>query len=326
MELYLYHGSRRTDIGQMVSGLVWSGDKSRAARTLQFALLKSPLDPNLPAADCVNGDHVELLDGDGVCRFYGMVVVCSAATTSPTVQATAYDRGIYLANNDGTYCFDTTPEAAVAQICRDYNIPLGAAAATGVRIRRKFSAVPLWQIVASMYGKAGEQNGKRYMARFQGRELQVAERVVKKTNLVIRPGSNLFSAGTTRSVLNLRNSVAIYDKEGKRLDVIEDAEAKALYGLMQAHITQRDGQDAAAEARALLQDSGEEQTVRVTAAGDFGVVTGETVVVRQDQTGLEGVFWVDADTHKFANGLHAMDLSLNVKNVAYLSNAGRDDT
>ena len=95
---------------------------------------------------------------------------------------------------------------------------------------------------------------------------------------------------------------------------------------MQAHITQRDGQDAAAEARALLQDSGEEQTVRVTAAGDFGVVTGETVVVRQDQTGLEGVFWVDADTHKFANGLHAMDLSLNVKNVAYLSNAGRDDT
>lgn len=323
MQLLLYHGSRRTELGQMVSALVWSGDKSRAARTLQFALLKSPLDAHLPAVDCANGDHVELLDGSGRSRFFGMVVQCSAATPSPSVQAVAYDRGIYLANNDGTYHFDTTPEAAVAQICRDYAIPLGAAAATGVRVRRKFSAVALWQIIAAMYGKAGEQNGKRYMARFLGRELQVVERTAGETNLVIRPGSNLFSAETARSILELRNSVAIYDKDGRRLGLVEDAAAKALYGLMQKHITQKDGEDAAAEARALLADSGEAQSVRVTALGDFNVIAGETVVVRQPDAGLQGIFWVDADTHKFANGLHTMELSLNVRNVAYTTTAGR---
>ena len=45
------------------------------------------------------------------------------------------------------------------------------------------------------------------------------------------------------------------------------------------------------------------------------MIAGETVVVRQADTGLSGIMWVDADVHTFADGLHKMQLTLNLKNV-----------
>lgn len=323
MELILYHGTKQTNILQLASGIRWGGDKNRAARSLSFSLLKNRLDPNLPAAACVNGDHVELLEG-GKSRFYGMVVSVTATTTTPTVSVTAYDQGIYLSNNDGTYKFSATPEAAARQICADYGIPISSAVSTGITIRRKFSAVSLWDILCTMYAKAGEQNGKRYMARFVGRSLEIVERKTGATNLVIKSGSNLISASTTQSIINMRNSVVIYDSDGNRLRVQEDRDAVSLYGLMQRRITQHDGEDAAAEAKSILEDNAQEETVTVTALGDFSVICGETVVVRQEDTKLQGIFWVDADVHTFDQGLHKMQLTLNLKNLGYASDAGRD--
>jgi membrane protein implicated in regulation of membrane protease activity len=324
MEIRLYQKNTVTAVNQFVSGLTWSGDKAQASRQLAFDLLTDV--PGRPM-DVRNGDHVELLDDAGNCKFFGMVVQVRQTAGSPAAAVTAYDRGIYLANNDGTCKFrGIDPADAAAQVCREYDIPYGRLERAGVAVSRIFAGVSLWQIINTMYTKAGEQTGKRYMARFVGRELEVVERTVRPTSLVIRPGSNLLAASTTRSVVNLRNSVAIYDADGNRLRVLEDADAVALYGLMQRHITQRDGEDATAEAQGILDDNGEAQTISVTAMGDMDVITGNTVVVHQPDTGLQGVFWVDSDTHQWTKGLHTMRLTLNLKNMAYTANAGSDET
>ncbi len=322
MELRLYRENTVTVINQLVRGLTWSGDKAQAARQLAFDLVTNA--PGVPMT-VRNGDHLELLDDAGACRFFGMVVQVRQRTDSPTVSVTAYDRGIYLANNDGTYKFrGVDPADAAAVVCRDYDIPYSRLERAGAAVTRIFAGVSLWQIIATLYTKAGEQNGKRYMARFIGRELEVTERTLQPTSLVIRPGSNLLNASTTRSVVNMRNSVAIYDGDGNRLRVVEDGDAVKLYGLMQRHVTQRDGADAAGEAQSILDDSGEAQTVSVTALGDMAVMTGDTVVAYQPDTGLRGVFWVDSDTHQWSKGLYTMQLTLNLKNMAYTANAGSD--
>lgn len=323
MELRLYRDNVVTAINQLARGVTWSGDKAQAARQLSFDVVTNA--PGMPIT-VRNGDHVELLDDTGTCRFFGMAVQVRQRTDSPTASVVAYDRGIYLANNDGTYKFrDVDPADAAAQICRDYEIPYSSLVRAGVSVSRIFAGVSLWQILATLYTKAGEQNGKRYMARFIGRELQVTERTVRPTSLVIRPGSNLLNASTTRSIVNLRNSVAIYDADGNRLRVMEDKDAVALYGLMQRHITQRDGGDATAEAQSILDDNGEAQAVSVMALGDMAVTTGDTVVVYQPDTGLQGVFWVDSDAHRWDKGLHTMQLTLNLKNTAYTANAGSEE-
>lgn len=323
MELRLYQQSTVTTVNQFVRGLTWSGDKAQASRQLSFDLLTDV--PRRPLS-VRNGDHVELLDDAGSCKFFGMVVQARQKAGSPTVSVVAYDRGIYLANNDGTYKFrGIDPADAVAQLCRDYAIPYGRLDRAGVAVSRIFAGVSLWQIINTLYTKAGEQTGKRYMARFVGRELQAVERTVQPTSLVIRPGSNLLDATTTRSIINMRNSVAIYDTDGNQLRVMEDQDAVALYGLMQRHITQQDGADATAEAQGILDDNGETQTINVAALGNMDVITGNTVVVHQADTGLQGVFWVDSDTHQWSKGLHTMQLTLNLKNMAYTANAGSDD-
>lgn len=320
MRLTLYRNGKNIDVTQLSSGLTWSGDKQRATRSLQVSLITAKLPDGVDM-----GDWMELTDDNGGSLFYGLVVQVKATSGSPTAQVTAYDRGVYLVNNDGTYNFrNTTPEAAAAQICREYSIPYTAIAETGVRISRKFAAVSLWQIMATMYAKAGEQNGKQYMIRFVGKDLRITERTERDTNLVIRPGSNLIQAETTKSIINLRDSVAVFDSDGNRLQVVNDDALVSLYGLMQKHITVQKGEDQATQAKAVLDQSVPETLINVQALGDTKIVTGETVIVSNSDTGLQGLFWVESDTHTWSNGLHQMRLSLLAKNIGYTANAGSD--
>jgi hypothetical protein len=327
MRLTLTTGGTATEAFGLTDQVVWSGAKNKAVRSVQFGVVTSTTDPNLPAVDCPLGAQVELYDDEGAQLFTGIVVCRSATTGEGIVTVTAYDKGLYLVNNDGTFRWSgVTAEAATRQLCQQYGIPVGTLAATGVSLSRKFAGVSLWQIVTTLYSKAAEQTGKRYMTRMDGGSLRVLERTVSATSLVIRPKSNLRSATTQESIVEMRNSVAIYDSTGALVQTLEDSAARSLYGLMQEHLTQRDGEDATAEARKVLEDQGVEQTVTVECSGDVRLITGETVVVRDTESNLNGIFWVDGDTHTWSKGDYVCRLELNCKNVMYTASAGGDLT
>lgn len=324
MKLTLTHGGRTVENAWgLVDNVVWSGDKRRAARTLTFALAAGRADPNLPAVDCPEGAVASLWGDDGQGLFQGVVVSTQLADNSPAVSVTAYDAGVYLANNDGTLkVTDEAPEQAVRRLCGEYDIPVGTLAATGVRVRRKFAGVSLWQIVSTLYTLAARQTGAQYLARFEWDALTVARREEGAENLVIRPGSNLLSAATTCSIEAMRNSVGIYDKDGRRLQTVRDEGAVALYGLMERHIVQRDGEDAVAQARQVLSENGLSRTVRVECMGDARLTTGRTVAVRRPGMGLAGVFWIDADRHTWKGGVHTTQLTLELRNLMYEAGSG----
>ena len=42
---------------------------------------------------------------------------------------------------------------------------------------------------------------------------------------------------------------------------------------------------------------------------------GNGVEVYDKATGLNGLFWIDSDTHTWENGTHIMSLELNFKNI-----------
>ena len=149
MKLMLYQNGTTTDLSGLVSGLTWSGDKSTAARKLEFALIT-----DAPGVDLTvrNGDHCELIDDDGQCRFSGMIVQVTQKSGSATIAVTAYDRGIYLSNNAGTMIFrNSEPADAARQICSTYQIPARTLATAGVPVTRKFAGVSLWQILNTLY-------------------------------------------------------------------------------------------------------------------------------------------------------------------------------
>ena len=311
----------------LAGGVVWSGDKQRAARTLSFDLAVSQADPNLPAVDCPVGAMVSLWDDDGSPLFQGVAVSRTLSDNRPSMTVTSMDRGLYLSGNQGTLQVrGETPEAAVRRLCQSYGIPVGELAATGVAVRRKFSGIDLWRIITTLYTLASQQTGRQYLARFEWDQLTVRERSEQGENLVIRPRSNLLASSTTQSIESMVNSVGIYDKDGNRLSTVQDAQAVALYGLLETHITQGEDQDARGEAEQILADRGLSQTVSVECMGDTSLTTGRTVVVQQPATGLSGVCWIESDRHIWQGGNYTTVLTLNLKNVGYQTETGSELT
>ena len=318
---YLTKRSGTHDITQMVSTCTWSGDKASIVRKVTAGVLYAA-GTGLPVPEL--GDALTLRDA-GTTLFSGYVVRRSLDSEAYTMSVTCYDRGIYLCNNDGTYKFrDVTAEEMVRTVCNDRGIPVAELAATGAKLSRKFTATALDKIVTTAYSLAAEQTGERYAVRMTPDGLLVKIKSQSRSSLILRPRSNLIRASTVQSIEKMTNSVGVYDEQGNQLQVLNDQGAVDLYGTMQRHITQKDGEDAAAKAQALLDDGGVSETVTVEVLGDSTLVTGETVIAQEENTGLSGLFWIEADSHTWQRSRYTARLTLNCRNVMNQAAAGSD--
>lgn len=313
-----------SDVTQLLASYSWGGNVSQCARELKLELLVSDTDPNIPTVDCPNWSPVGFYADDGNALFLGRIVYRQRASGSSTLSLRCLDNGMYLAGNDGWYAFSCTPEAAVRTIAADFGIELGDVAAAGVEITRKFAGEPLHDIINTMYLKASEQTGEKYIVGFQGQKLTVRKKP-KAASLTLAPKANVLSSTITEDGQNYVNSVAIYDETGKFIRAVEDGGAVELAGLLQRAVTQKSGEDAEAEARAILEDNDVRQTVSVECLGDTRFVTGEAVTVVETSSGVKGLFWIDADAHTWKNGVYSCKLDLNFRNIMNETEAGSEE-
>ena len=269
-----------------------------------------------------------MVDG-GTKLFVGVVLQRSLGSEDNTMSFTAFDYGYYLQRNDGTYKFTgASPEEMTRLACADRDIPVAQLPSTGIQLWRKFAGVKLNQLITTAWTLASEKNGKVYAIRYSPDGLLVKERSVSPTNLVLKAASNLMNATTKEDATQMVNSVAIYDTNGNFLRRTGDSAAQKLCGVMEQHLTQREGEAAEVDATAkkTLEDGKLQKTVTVNVLGDVGLLTGETVVVREAKTGLTGIFWIDADVHTWKNKNYYTKLTLNCRNVMATANAGSEVT
>ena len=322
MQLYLtkHEGGESRDITGLAVTWTWSGDKASITRQL-VAEIAYVEDSGLPVPEI--GDLITMEDTERL--FQGVVLRRTLGSEDHTLSVTAFDYGIYLQKNDCTAKFaGATPEEITRSLCAEKGVPVASLPTTGIQLRRKFAAVKLGQAITTVWSLAAEKNGKRYAIRYTPSGLLVKERTVSGESLVLAAAGNLMDATTTEDASNVVNSVAVYDKNGNFLQRLGDTASQGLIGVMEAHITQRDGSDAVNEANHKLEDGKQTRTVTANVLGDLSLITGETVVVREDRTGLEGVFWIDADTHTWKNNSYYTKLTLNCRNVAATASAGSE--
>lgn len=314
---------RRFDAAQRVTTLSWSGSIRQVSRQVRFGLVL-PRDGSLPFVPCEVGTAVQLLV-DGESRFMGSIVTRERGTGEDVAEFTALDRGFYLAGNEGWFVFSgQTPEKAVQTVCQGFGIPVGQLAPTGVAVSRKYPGVALSRIVDSLYTLAAEQNGKRYLARFNGDgALDVVEKPTAAA-LEIAPGKNLQTLRVSEDISHLQNSVAIYTDSGQLVRTVEEAESVARYGSLQRVVTQRKNGDAGAEAKGILEDNGPQQVLTAECLGNPLLVTGSAVILRDNAAGAAGLCWIDSDTHTWKNGQYFCRLTLNFKNKMNETTAGRE--
>lgn len=315
-----------TDLAERVSTLSWSGSVRQVARELSAAIA-APTDGSLPEPPTAPGSQIKLVL-EGKSLFTGVITRRKKRTDRPVLDLSALDRGWYLAQNEGRYQFQsTTPEAAVRRVCGDFDIPVGQLAAAGVTVSRLFPAssrASLAKIIDTLYTLAAQQNGKRYLVRFDGEgRLEVVEKP-EAASLEIAPGKNLQTLAVQEDISKLQNSVAIYTETGTLVRTVDDAESVALYGQLQHILTQRSGEDAGKEAESWLEDNGLRQTMTAECLGDPALIAGNAVLLQANAAGAAGLCWIDADTHTWKNRQRFCRLELNFRNLMNETTAGKE--
>ncbi len=300
------------DITQLIQSINWSGDDRQCCRTLQFTILSNGNDPRIPGAECNLGDQV-LFQKDDQLLFDGFIFTRQKATGSSLMDITCYDRGIYLKKNSASYKFTKKmPEAIVGIIAHEFQIKTGKIAQTGSPVSQNFFGSSLYEMIDKVYQMAGKKTGKEYQITFVGDELQVLEKEVLADKVpLIRPGGPLISASVTESLEDMINQVKIYNKNEQFLKPeVSNEEMIKAYGLMQAYLKEQEGEDNRALAQKMLEDNGVEQKISIDNFGNVQHISGRAVMLQEPYTGLEGLFFIDSDRHKWANGVYKNSLVL----------------
>jgi hypothetical protein len=315
MKIILTNSSGDIDITNFAVNPTWSGDYTQCARSFEFGLLSSESDKNIPQIWSDLGHLVRLYEGEELL-FYGYIFSRQRSTDGNTIDIKCRDRGIYLKKNQGVYNFTgITPEDITQKICADFGIKVLSLAKTSISVSRVFLGATLYDIIMTAYTEASKVNGKKYGLIFRGDALEVFEKTVTSSSLIFSGESNLISASYSESIENMVNRVTIYNKDDKFVKNLDSKDLINLYGVMQAYVKQTKDDNKEYDAQKTLRDKGIERKVTIENIGDTRCITGESVIVKEPYTGLDGSFFIDSDTHTWKNGLYFNKLTLNFDSI-----------
>lgn len=315
IKLLLTNSKGTFDITKLAGYYTWSGEYTQANRKLEFTILSSPTDKNIPVTAVELGNLVELYN-DTTLLFYGYVFYRDKVTDQNYIEVRCSDKGIYLNRNEASYKFTkTTPEQVAKKICNDFGIKAGKLTSTGFTFSRTFLGNNLYDIIMTGYNLASAKNGKKYIAKFIGDSFYVTEKAIADDTLIIQGGSNLMKATFCESIENMVNKVVIYDKKDKYVTSVKNDSYIKLYGVMQQYMKQSDSENVNDKAKKVLADQGIDKKVSIDNIGNIANITGGAVVVKEPYTGLYGLFYIDSDTHSWKNGIYLNNLVLNFKNI-----------
>lgn len=307
------------DITELVTSVTWSGSYKQAARQLEFAIAVSPTDEYLPRTNIALGNMVQFYTADGVERFRGYVFFKEKTLSGDEMQVTAYDGGVYLLKSKMTYNFKRMFPAQITQkVCAEVGIPVGELANPGDYVSFIADNQPLYDIIMQAYTHSAKLDGSKYMVVMSEGKLNVIRKgtIVAKYALSpeIEPDTTLLSNSTyTESLENAVTRVKVYDDKHNEIGIAENAEGVQNYGVLQEAYTKEKDKAHQTVAENILR--GPERTAEVEVLGNIECVAGRAVIVREPYTGLDGLFYIDADEHTWEAGQHTMRLELNFKNM-----------
>ncbi len=307
MNLYLVTNDI-LDITAFVTSATLSGDYRSVSRTLDFGIIQSSNDPNIPKLVLKLGDKIQLVES-GKVLFHGIVWERSRATDGTEISFMARDFGVYLNKNKGTYNFkNATPEAIATKVCKDFGIEVGDVAKTGVPISRKFFANTLYEIIMTAYSMASD---KKYHCIFVGKKFFVMEKGIlaaKDINL-----SNLMTSSMSESLEEMTNKVDIYSKNEKFIKSLKNHKDIEMYGVLGDFYKIRGKENYNAQAKKKLQ--GVSSKITVTNFGDVSYIAGRKVKYEDPFSKAAGFFYIDDDQHRWKNGIYSNKLTLNFENL-----------
>lgn len=305
------------NITKAVGMVTWSGSVTQAARQASITVLNAPNDPNIRKLklNLAVGDVIMLYE-DGKNIFYGEIQTSEKKSQSGTVTYNATDPlGHLLRINHKAKYKKMTPEHIVSRICNIYGIPVGTIAKTKKVVRKIIvDGGSLYDTIMIAYTKAARSTGKKYMCYMKGKKLCTKVKGTVVSGFSLDENKNIVSSSYEETIENMVDQVRIYNEKGKQVGVVRNAAHIKRYGVYQDVYEKEKGINARNAAKGLL--NGVEKRVDAEIInGNIKCTAGAGIKVYDKATRLNGLFWIDSDTHTWEGGRHTMSLELNFKNV-----------
>jgi hypothetical protein len=305
------------DITEVVASVAWAGSTTQAARTAEVSIANAPDDEAIEKLklNIAAGDVIKLIE-NGSTIFYGEVQTKEKKSETGTIIYSCTDLLAHLLRSTAVYNFqNTTPEEITKKVCADFKIKTGSIAESKATIKKMIiDGSTIYDIIMMAYTKASRQTGKLYICRMNGSELSVEVKGSKVENFILAEGYNITNAAYQETIENMVNVVKIFDDAGKQIGEVKNADWIANYGIYQQIYKKESGVNETAAANNLL--VGVEKKVTLDGInGKINCIAGNGVEVYDKATGLNGLFWIENDSHTWENGTHIMSLELNFKNV-----------
>lgn len=312
----------KIDITNLLINVAWSGDYKSCARKLEFSLISSPMDKNIPKVDIPIMSIISFYEDDNEL-FRGFVYEREKSSDN-AMSFLCYDYCAKL--NDikvSKNIKNQTASTIYNNFLTEYGLNKGDIIQANTGVTKVFLGVTAYDMIMTAYTEEAKTTGKKYMLYSKGNKFYASEKGIVKLKLSFEEGKNILSSSFKESVSNMVNKVLIVDENGNKVSEVKNEEWHKTYGLFQDVYKQQEGKDSNAEAKAMLKDI--EQTCSLTGFGDTTCITGYGVQVKDTHTGLVGLFYIDSDTHTWEGGNYTIALELNFKNIMNEVSVGEDE-
>lgn len=305
-----------TDISSLVETIKWQGRKGSSSRTLTATIIDDDGYKHARSGIDIEKGMQCIFSYNGTELFRG-IIMSQTQTQKKKMQFTAYDVGIYLANNRDTFSYENkTATDIFNDCCTRFGLGVGSVAKCSYRIpelsKPKTTA---FDVICDALSLDFDATGIRHYVSSSKGKISLLTRRENVLQWVIEVGQNLESYSYTKSIEDIKTRVKMVSKEGTTIAEKKNADMESKIGVFQ-EIDTPDESLTTAQIKdlidSILEEKGTpERTLSVEAVGIPDVISGIGVFIIIPELDISRTFYVDSDTHTFKDNMHTMTLKLN---------------
>lgn len=319
------------DVTQLVEQIRWNGRKGSSSRTLTAKLTDDSGYGHARSGIDVEQGHQCIFIYNGTELFRG-IIMSQSQGNKKTLTLTAYDNGIYLANNKDTFVYkNVTASDVFKDCCTRFGLPMGEVSECTYKIpeltKPKTTA---FDAVLDALNLDFNATGIRHYISSEKGKLKLLTRRENIIQWVVEAGQNLTAYSYAKSIENIKTRVKMVSKKDRAIAEKSNAALEEKIGIFQEIDCPDEGFTKAQVndliSNMLNEKSTPERTFTVEAIGIPEVISGIGVFIIIPELDISQTFYVDEDTHTFKGNLHTMTLKLNYANdLSKEDNTGNKD-
>jgi len=307
-------------VENLTKSVTWSGEDGLPHRTLTVVLANT-VNAEDQAVRFELGKEIRFFaeDNGAYIGLFRGIIFSYDIDSAGSGTLIAHDENVYLTKNADTRKFSgMTAAAIVRDLCKSFGIPTGTITDTGYVIPRAlFREADIWAMVSACLSETRKQNGRKFRVWAGNGTLNLSEKKDTVVRWMLEDGVNILHASRARSIEDTRTAVKVIGGDDEKPITASEKSPGliAKYGTMQ-HVERADMSlnqsqiDQLAKQR-IVELAKVDEEVTVEALGITDVIAGVAVYAFEGMTEIVGGYYVVADSHTFADGVHRMEVTLS---------------